>query len=75
MTVTPDTTVHVAFQSSADAPSIFPGHGVRPDDCCGLCWDTVTLAEAERHCGLTGVDRLVEWLNRATAVEERAPRP
>ena len=73
--VTRDTAVSTAFQSSAAAPSVFPGHGVRPDECCRLCWDTVTLAEAERHCGLTGVDRLIERLNRAAALEERAPGP
>jgi len=75
MIVTRDSTVRMAFQSSAAAPSIFPGHGVRPDDCCRLCWDTVTLAEAEQHCRLTGVDRLVEQLDQAAAVEARAPRP
>ncbi len=72
MTVTRQTVVNVALQSSADAPSMFPGHGVRPEECCRLCWDTVTLAEAEQHCGLTGVDRLIEQLNRAAAAEERA---
>ena len=72
MTVTRDTVVNVAMQSSAAARSIFPSHGVRPDECCRLCWDTVTLAEAEQHCGLTRVDRLIERLNRAAAMEERA---
>lgn len=74
MTVTRDTSVSVAFQSSAGAPSIFPAHGVRPDQCCRLCWDMVTLGEAESHCGLTGVGRLIEHLNRAAAVEEGLPR-
>ena len=73
MTVTRDTVVSVAMQSSAAAPSIFPSHGVRPDESCRLCWDTVTLAEAEQHCGVTGVDRLIERLNRAVATEARAP--
>jgi len=66
--VTRETSVSVAFQSSADAPSIFPGHGVRPDDCCRLDWDSVTLAQAEHLCGLAGVDRLIERLNRAVAL-------
>lgn len=75
MRVTRDTTVSVAYQSSAVAPSLFPSHGVRPDECCRLHWDTVTLAMAERLCQLNGVDRLVERLNGAAAIEEGTPEP
>lgn len=75
MTVTWDTTVSVAFQSSIAAASIFPHHGVRPDECCRLCGDTVTLAEAEDHCRVAAVSRHIEQLNEAVAVERRASRP
>ncbi len=70
MRVTRETSVGDAFQSSAAAPAIFSSHGVRPDECCRLCWDAVSLAEAGRHCGLVGVERLIERLNQAVALED-----
>ena len=67
MTVTRETLVHNAYNSSPQAPELFAAHGVRPSQKCQVVWDEVSLDDAEMWCHLKDLDGLIVELNAAGA--------
>lgn len=74
MTITRETLVHKAFNSSPQAPEIFAAHGVRPSQKCQVVWDEVSLDDAEMWCHLKDVDSMMVELNAACGGTQ-APAP
>jgi len=72
MTITRETLVHRAYNSSAQAPELFAAHGIRPSHKCQVVWDEVSLDEAEMWCHLKDLDGLIVELNASCAGAETA---
>ncbi len=68
--ITTDTLVADALEQVPGALDLFIAHGVDPTCDCGISTRVVTLAEAERRCGLRDVEGLAAELNaRLQALE------
>ena len=63
--ITTDTFVADALARVPTALSLFATHGVDPTCDCGLSTSAVTLASAERTCGLRDAEGLAAELNDA----------
>ncbi len=68
--ITTDTFVADALERVPGALELFIAHGVDPTCDCGISTRVVTLAEAERRCGLRDAEGLAAELNaRLQALE------